>query len=67
MFYSILPISFVLLTCTCLFQEFVYRGKEYERLSDFSSRVLNNLPQAELMNKLTPPGEEVTESQGQCK
>ncbi|KAI5714160.1 hypothetical protein M8J76_011912 [Diaphorina citri] len=44
---------------------FVYRGKEYERLTDFSSRALNFFPNAELMNKLTPPGEEITESSGQ--
>ncbi|GFG33105.1 hypothetical protein Cfor_10663, partial [Coptotermes formosanus] len=41
---------------------FVYRGKEYERLSDFSSRTLNQLPNAELMNKLTAPGEDIMES-----
>jgi len=45
---------------------FVYRGKEYERLSDFSSRTLNQLPNAELMNKLTPPGEDIMESPHQC-
>jgi dedicator of cytokinesis protein 1 len=48
------------------FQVFVYRGKEYERLSDFSSRTLNQLPNAELMNKLTPPGEDIMESPHQC-
>ncbi|XP_071445315.1 dedicator of cytokinesis protein 1 isoform X2 [Hetaerina americana] len=41
---------------------FIYRGKPYERLSDFCSRTLNQLPNAELMNKLTPPGDEITES-----
>lgn len=41
---------------------FIYRGKEYERLSDFSNRTLNQLPNAELMSKLTPPGEEILES-----
>lgn len=46
---------------------FVYRGKEYERLCDFSTRLLNQLPNAELMNKLTPPGENITESPNQCK
>lgn len=45
---------------------FVYRGKEYERLADFSSRVLNEFPSAELMNKLTPPGEDILESSSQC-
>ncbi|XP_044743403.1 dedicator of cytokinesis protein 1 isoform X2 [Chrysoperla carnea] len=44
---------------------FIYRGKEYERLSDFSSRLLNHLPNAELMNKLTPPGEDILESPNQ--
>ncbi|XP_073969012.1 dedicator of cytokinesis protein myoblast city isoform X3 [Rhodnius prolixus] len=44
---------------------FVYRGKEYERLSDFCTRTLNQLPTAELMNTLTPPGEDITESNGQ--
>nr|CAD7428799.1 unnamed protein product [Timema monikensis] len=48
------------------YKVFVYRGKEYERLSDFCSRTLNQLPNAELMSKLTPPGEDVTESQHQC-
>ena len=47
-------------------KEFVYRGKEYERLTDFSSRTLNQLPNAELMNKLTPPGEDIKESAQQC-
>ncbi|KAG8228173.1 hypothetical protein J437_LFUL014408 [Ladona fulva] len=41
---------------------FVYRGKAYERLSDFCARTLNNLPNAEQMNKLTPPGEDIMES-----
>lgn len=47
-------------------QVFIYRGKEYERLSDFSSRTLNQLPNAELMNKLTPPGDDIMESPHQC-
>ncbi|KAF5308725.1 hypothetical protein FQR65_LT06086 [Abscondita terminalis] len=44
---------------------FIYRGKEYERLADFCTRILNEYPNAELLNKLTPPGEEITESGGQ--
>lgn len=44
----------------------MYRGKEYERLTDFCNRTLNQLPNAELMNKLTPPGEDITESMQQC-
>lgn len=45
---------------------FVYRGKEYERLGDFNSRIMNEFPKAELLSKLTPPGEEITESDKQC-
>ncbi|XP_070151185.1 dedicator of cytokinesis protein 1 isoform X4 [Polyergus mexicanus] len=44
---------------------FVYRGKEYERLSDFCSRTLNQLPNAEQMNKLSPPTTEMLESNHQ--
>ncbi len=41
---------------------FVYRGKEYERLSEFCGRLLNQFPNAQLMTKLGPPGDEITES-----
>ncbi|KAK6633076.1 hypothetical protein RUM43_012819 [Polyplax serrata] len=34
---------------------FIYRGKEYERLTDFSTRMMNHLPNAELMTRLEPP------------
>ncbi|XP_014489472.1 PREDICTED: dedicator of cytokinesis protein 1 isoform X4 [Dinoponera quadriceps] len=44
---------------------FVYRGKEYERLSDFCSRTLNQLPNAEQMSKLSPPTAEMLESNHQ--
>ncbi|VEN37349.1 unnamed protein product [Callosobruchus maculatus] len=44
---------------------FIYRGKEYERLADFNVRILNEFPKAELLNKLTPPGEEITGSDKQ--
>ncbi|KAG8038457.1 hypothetical protein G9C98_006153 [Cotesia typhae] len=44
---------------------FIYRGKEYERLSDFCSRTLNQLPNAEQMNKLSPPTQEMCESNRQ--
>lgn len=46
-------------------QVFIYRGKEYERLSDFCSRTLNQLRNAEQMNKLSPPTEEILESPNQ--
>jgi dedicator of cytokinesis protein 1 len=45
---------------------FIYRGKEYERLADFNARILNEFPKAELLNKLTPPSEDITESDKQC-
>lgn len=45
---------------------FIYRGKEYERLADFNSRIMNEFPKAELLSKLTPPGPEITESDKQC-
>ncbi|XP_076174409.1 dedicator of cytokinesis protein myoblast city isoform X2 [Ptiloglossa arizonensis] len=44
---------------------FIYRGKEYERLSDFCSRTLNQLPNAEHMKKLSPPTPEILESNHQ--
>ncbi|XP_018575461.1 dedicator of cytokinesis protein 2 isoform X2 [Anoplophora glabripennis] len=44
---------------------FIYRGKEYERLADFNARILNEFPKAELLNKLTPPGEDITGSDKQ--
>ncbi|XP_071039760.1 dedicator of cytokinesis protein 1 isoform X2 [Parasteatoda tepidariorum] len=44
---------------------FVYRGKPYELLTDFSSRLLNQYPNAQLMTKLAPPGEDITESDKQ--
>ncbi|XP_064466141.1 dedicator of cytokinesis protein 1-like [Ornithodoros turicata] len=44
---------------------YVYRGKEYERLSDFSSRLLNQFPNAQLLKTLKQPGEEITESDNQ--
>lgn len=49
------------------FQVFVYRGNGYERLGDFTSRILDQFPNAELMKKLTPPSDEVKESPQQCK
>lgn len=44
---------------------FVYRGKEYERLSEFCTRILTQHPAAELMQTLTTPGDEITQSDGQ--
>ncbi|XP_070272709.1 dedicator of cytokinesis protein 5 isoform X1 [Myotis yumanensis] len=38
---------------------FIYRGKEYERLEDFSLRLLTQFPNAERMTSSTPPGEEI--------
>lgn len=44
---------------------YIFRGKEYERLSDFCSRMLVQHPQAELMQTLEAPGEDITNSDGQ--
>ncbi|XP_037029968.1 dedicator of cytokinesis protein 1 isoform X7 [Bradysia coprophila] len=44
---------------------FIYRGKEYERLSEFCTRILTQHPAAELMQTLTSPGDEITQSDGQ--
>ncbi|XP_059611933.1 dedicator of cytokinesis protein 1 isoform X1 [Phlebotomus argentipes] len=44
---------------------FIYRGKEYERLSDFCTRILTQHPAAELMQTLTTPGQDVMQSDGQ--
>lgn len=41
---------------------FVFRGKEYERLGDFTNRILLQFPNAETMNKLTPPDQEIMDS-----
>ncbi|XP_053947178.1 dedicator of cytokinesis protein 1 [Anastrepha ludens] len=44
---------------------FIFRGEEYERLSDFCSRILVQHPQAELMQTLEAPGEDITQADGQ--
>ncbi|XP_017848453.1 dedicator of cytokinesis protein 1 isoform X2 [Drosophila busckii] len=44
---------------------YIFRGKEYERHSDFCSRILVQHPQAELMQTLEAPGEDITASDGQ--
>lgn len=43
---------------------FIYRGKEYERLSEFCTRILTQHPAAELMQTLTAPGEDILQSDG---
>lgn len=44
---------------------YVYRGKGYERLSEFSQRTLKQLPNVEKMNRWSPPTEEIMESNSQ--
>ncbi|KAK4298449.1 hypothetical protein Pmani_029209 [Petrolisthes manimaculis] len=41
---------------------FVYRGNGFERLADFTSRILDQFPNAERMTKLTPPSDDVKDS-----
>ncbi|KRT78981.1 hypothetical protein AMK59_8498 [Oryctes borbonicus] len=44
---------------------FVYRGKDYERISEFSSRILNEFPHAQPLNTLAPPDRDILASCGQ--
>ncbi|XP_012940011.1 dedicator of cytokinesis protein 1 isoform X2 [Aplysia californica] len=44
---------------------FIYRGKEYERLADFNTRMQTLFPHAELMRTLDPPSDEVLNSRRQ--
>ncbi|XP_071827704.1 dedicator of cytokinesis protein 1-like isoform X3 [Apostichopus japonicus] len=44
---------------------FIYRGKDYERLTDFVARMQQLYPSAHLMNKTTTPDKELFESKGQ--
>lgn len=44
---------------------FIYRGKEYEQLPSFCSRILNQHPRAEIMQTLEKPGENIINSDGQ--
>ena len=44
---------------------FIYRGKEYEFLEDFSLRLLSQFPNAVRMTSTAPPGDSICNSQGQ--
>ncbi|KAL9893363.1 dedicator of cytokinesis protein myoblast city isoform 3-T4 [Glossina fuscipes fuscipes] len=44
---------------------YIFRGKEYERLSEFSTRMLVQHPQAELMHTLEIPGDDITQGEAQ--
>ncbi|XP_065556971.1 dedicator of cytokinesis protein 1-like isoform X2 [Artemia franciscana] len=41
---------------------YVYRGNEYEKIQDFVGRIQTQFPNAEPMQKLTPPSAEIKES-----
>lgn len=45
---------------------FIYRGKQYEGLSDFLKNTINQFPNATLMQNLSKPEPEITNSFGQC-
>lgn len=45
---------------------FIYRGKGYEKLGDFTTRIVNAFPKAELLQNLNEPGETITASEKQC-
>ena len=44
---------------------FIYRGKDYERLTDFVARLQQQFPNAHLMNKTTQPDKAVLEAERQ--
>ncbi|XP_031426793.1 dedicator of cytokinesis protein 5 [Clupea harengus] len=44
---------------------FIYRGKEYEWLEDFSLKLLSQFPNAVRMTSTSPPGDDISNSQGQ--
>jgi hypothetical protein len=44
---------------------FIYRGRGFERLPEFQSRILDQFPTAELMTKLSAPTEEEMDQPGQ--
>ncbi|XP_013147963.1 PREDICTED: dedicator of cytokinesis protein 1-like [Papilio polytes] len=44
---------------------FVYRGNEYEQLQEFKERLLDEWPDAEVLPRLDPPGDDITHSDGQ--
>ncbi|KAF2072444.1 hypothetical protein CYY_006237 [Polysphondylium violaceum] len=46
-------------------KEFLYRGFELERLSDFSARILAKFPNAELLKSTSEPTAEIQNSDGQ--
>uniref|UniRef100_H2Y985 Dedicator of cytokinesis 2 n=1 Tax=Ciona savignyi TaxID=51511 RepID=H2Y985_CIOSA len=41
---------------------FIYRGKEYEPLCDFTTRTLNHLPSAQKMTTTSPPDDDIINS-----
>uniref|UniRef100_A0A673CH10 Dedicator of cytokinesis 5 n=1 Tax=Sphaeramia orbicularis TaxID=375764 RepID=A0A673CH10_9TELE len=44
---------------------FIYRGKEYEWLEDFSLKLLSQFPNAVRMTSTAPPGDNISNSPGQ--
>lgn len=53
--------------CNVLLQNkmFIYRGKEYEWLEDFSLKLLSQFPNAVRMTSTAPPGDDICSSPGQ--
>eukprot|EP01114_Cavostelium_apophysatum_P014920 TRINITY_DN3977_c0_g1_i2.p1 TRINITY_DN3977_c0_g1~~TRINITY_DN3977_c0_g1_i2.p1 ORF type:complete len:1173 (+),score=379.10 TRINITY_DN3977_c0_g1_i2:1536-5054(+) len=46
-------------------KEFIYRGFELERLSDFTTRITEKYPNATALTTTEPPGPEIAENPGQ--
>ena len=58
-----------ILLSTFIFQNkiFVYRGLEYEKISNFVQRLQTEFPSAQILSKNTPPEDNIVNSDGQCK
>ena len=63
--HSIFYVSSSYIWTRSLLQVFVYRGRGFERLPEFQSRILDQFPTAELMTKLSAPTEEEMDQPGQ--
>ncbi|XP_062520437.1 dedicator of cytokinesis protein 2-like [Corticium candelabrum] len=46
-------------------KRYVFRGMELEKLPGFNQRLLSQCPQAQLMQSLNPPGDDILKSDGQ--
>lgn len=45
---------------------FIFRGREFEKISDFTHRIQQEFPNAQLLTKNIPSDQSITESYSQC-